>query len=362
MTVKPRGSATTLTAQFFQYPGGPLQDVTGLTLKITRVSDGVMIVNTSSVNHLALGTYSYTWAIDVGASLGDYLVAWHANEGDAVETIGVVEAAGSIGSGPCDTLPVLWVGNCISSLDPAVTGSALQAASELIWTQSGRRFGLCTQVLRPCRRECQGMPWPASDNLWPNVWPGQTYPLPFWWNGQWLNLTCGSCVSECSCTTVEEVTLPGGVYQVLQVLVDGVELPAASYRLDDNRLVVRTDGGTWPLCNDLSKDDDQVGTWSITAQWGEPLPEIGKLAVGELACEFGKYLSGLECNLPQAVTSISRQGVSLSFGDPEAALDAGRLGLQFTDMFLSAYNPGKLQARSQVYSVDGPNPRRAGSQ
>lgn len=205
------------------------------------------------------------------------------------------------------------------------------------------------------------MPWPASDNLWPNIWPGQTYPLPFWWNGQWLNLTCGSCASDCSCETVEEVVLPGGVYSITKVLIDGVVLAPAAYRLDDNRIVVRIDGGTWPLCNNLNHNDTDVGTWSITAQWGEPLPEIGKIAVGELACEFGKYLSGAACNLPEAVTSLSRQGVSLTMADPNEALKDGRLGLQFTDMFLSAYNPGGLKARSQVYSVDGPNPRRAGS-
>lgn len=360
MTVKPRGSSTTLVAEFFQYPGGPLQDVTGLTLKITRIADSVVVVNTSSVSHPGVGTYVYVWAIDVASPLGDYLVQWIANEGTAAETISVVEATAGMGTGPCDTLPVTW-GTCLTDLDSAVTGSALQAASELIWTLSGRRFGLCTQVLRPCRRECSGMLWPYGDNVWPFINPGQTYPIPVWWNGEWLNLTCGSCSSDCSCGTVEEVTLPGGVYQILQVLIDGVELSASSYRLDDNRLVVRTDGGSWPLCNDLSKNDDQVGTWSITAQWGEPLPEIGKIAVGELACEFGKFLGGQACNLPESVTSLSRQGVSLTFADPNEALNEGRLGLHFTDMFLSAFNPGGLRARSQVYSVDGPNPRRAGS-
>jgi len=357
--IKLRGQAATLVAQFFAFPGGPTQNVTGLTVTITRISDGAVMVNAAAGTQIGVGTYTYVWAIPVGANLGDYLVQWTANEGTATETITVVEAGGGMGTGPCDTLPYILSADC--ALSPAVSGAAIASASEIIWNLSGQRFGLCTQVLRPCRRECQGMPWPASSNQWPSIWPGQTYPLPFWWNGQWLNLTCGSCASDCSCDTVEEVTLPGGVYQVLQVLIDGTELSSSAYRLDDNRLVVRTDGGTWPLCNNLSKNDTEVGTWSITAQWGEPLPEVGKLAVGELACEFGKYLSGQDCNLPQAVTSLSRQGVSLSFGDPEQALDAGRLGLQFTDMFLSAYNPGKLRARSQVYSIDGPNPRRAGS-
>jgi hypothetical protein len=361
MTVKPRGSVTTLTAEFFQYPGGPLADVTGISLKITYIPTNSVIVSGATVNHVGIGTYSYVWTIDVAASLGDYLVQWIANEGVAAETITIVEASAGMGTGPCDTLPVLWVGKCLESLSPAVTGSALQAASELVWNLSGQRFGLCTQVLRPCRRECQGMPWPYADNVWPYTTPGMTYPLPVWWNGQWLNLTCGSCSSDCSCGTVEEVVLPGGVYQILQILVDGVELSPSAYRLDDNRIVVRIDGGTWPLCNDLNKEDTEVGTWSITAQWGEPLPEIGKLAVGQLACEFGKYLSGQSCALPQAVTSLSRQGISMQFGDIEEALQEGHLGLQWVDMFLATYNPGGLRARSQVYDVDGPNFRRAGS-
>lgn len=267
----------------------------------------------------------------------------------------------NMGTTPCEQLPVTWVSECFTSLSPAVTGAALAAASELVWTLSGRRFGLCTSVLRPCRRECQGMIWPLGSGIWPFTSPGMTYPLPIWWNGQWLNLTCGSCTTDCSCTVVEEVVLPGGVYAITQVLIDGAVLSPSAYRLDDNRLVVRIDGGAWPLCNNLSLNDTEVGTWSITAQWGEPLPEIGKIAVGELACEFGKYLSGSACNLPETVTSLSRQGVSLTFADPNEVLNEGRLGLHFTDMFLSAFNPSGLRARSQVYSVDGPNPRRAGS-
>lgn len=361
MTVKLRGQAATLIAQFYAFPGGPLVDVTPDEMTVTRIVDGVQVFSTPTWTHVGLGTYSAIWPINVGSSLGDYLVEFIADEGTATETISVVEASGSMGTSPCDVLPVTWVAGCLDTLSPDVTGAAVQAASELIWTLSGRRFGLCTQVLRPCRRECQGMPWPAGSGTWPNVWAGQTYPLPFWWNGQWLNLTCGGCASDCSCSSVEEVVLPGGVYQVLQVLIDGAELSPSSYRLDDNRIVVRTDGGTWPLCNDLSKNDTEVGTYSITAQWGEPLPEIGKIAVGELACEFGKYLSGAACDLPESVTSLSRQGVSLTFADPNEVLDKGRLGLHFVDMFLSAYNPGGLRARSQVYSVDGPNPRRAGS-
>lgn len=360
MTVKLRGQVAVLTAEFYQFQGGPLVDVTPTVLEVRRVSDGALVFSTAAWTHVGLGTYSAQWNIPVAASLGDYSVTWTAVEGSASEILTVVEAAAGMGSGPCDTLPVVW-GDCFDTLSPAVTGSALQAASELVWTLSGRQFGLCTQVLRPCRQECQGMPWPASGVQWPNVYPGQTYPLPFWWNGQWLNLTCGSCASDCSCATVEEVALPGGVYQVLQVLIDGVELSPSSYRLDDNRLVVRTDGGAWPLCNDLSKNDTEVGTWSITAQWGQPLPELGKIAVGELACEIGKYLSGQDCALPAAITSLSRQGVSLSFVDANEALNNGKIGLHFTDMFLSAFNPGGLRARSRVYSVDGPNPRRAGS-
>jgi hypothetical protein len=264
------------------------------------------------------------------------------------------------GTVPCEAWDVIWPCD-LTGIGPTVTGQALQAASEVLWALTGQRFGLCSQTLRPCRRECQGMLWPAGSSIWPNIAPGMTYPLPFWWNGQWLNLTCGSCTTDCSCSSVSEVTLPAPVYDIVTVKIDGVVV-TGGYRVDDNRLLVKTNGTEWPLCNDLSKNDTEVGTWSVTARFGETLPTLGKMAVGELACEFIKAIQNDDsCALPQPVQSVARQGVSITYLDANEAFAQGRVGLRIADMFISTYNPGALRQRARVYNVDGAGIRRAGT-
>src|SRR5690349_202758 len=296
MTAFIRGTTKSFTVQFFQYDGGPLEDVTNIHLKVVSVDDGTTIIDTGTILHIGLGTYSYAYDVPVNLPLGDYIATWTSTEANAAETVTVVEALAGMGTGPCGTWPVTWTCE-LTAADAAVTGTALQAASEVLWSLSGQRFGLCSTVLRPCRRGCRDTLWPAGSTLWPNVWPGQTYPMPFWWQGQWLNLTCATCTTGCSCNVVSEFVLPGDVHDIVSIIIDGVELSPSAYRLDNNRIVVRTDGGEWPICNDLSKNDTEVGTWSVTARYGEDLPELGKMAVGELACEFVKVLTDEECTI-----------------------------------------------------------------
>lgn len=202
------------------------------------------------------------------------------------------------------------------------------------------------------------MLWPPGSTVWPNIWPGQTYPMPVWWQGQWLNLACASCVTECSCSVVEEFVLEAPIYDIIEIKIDGVILDSTAYRVDNSRFVVRTDGGSWPLCNDLSKNDTEVGTWSVTARYGVPVPDTAAPAVGELACEFVKAILGDDCSLPQPVQSLSRQGVDITFLDPNEAFGQGRTGLRLSDLFISTFNPNGLRGRSRAYDVDGPTGRR----
>jgi hypothetical protein len=157
------------------------------------------------------------------------------------------------------------------------------------------------------------------------------------------------------------VILPSPVFQIVRVKIDGGVVPTGSYRLDDNRRLVRTDGGRWPSCNDLTRDDTEVGTWSITAQYGEAIPDIAQLAMGELACEIVRAATGGDCRLPAGVTQLARQGVTISYPDIGTLWKQGRTGLYLVDAFLSAYNPGGLTRRSRTYSVDRPPFRRAGT-
>src|SRR5262249_23894476 len=149
------------------------------------------------------------------------------------------------------------------ALDPAsaaVSGTAVAAASEVLYALSGRRLGSCQLTIRPCRRDCWDGGWPFL-NSW---WQFGLWPRPLFLNGTWYNITCGQCYGGCSCSVISEALLPAPVSQVLQVKVDGQILDPSAYRVDNWRLLVRTDGGIWPVCNDLAKADTEVGTWSVT--------------------------------------------------------------------------------------------------
>jgi hypothetical protein len=261
--------------------------------------------------------------------------------------------------GPCDLWPVRW--SCdVSSESPAATGMAVAAATRTLWALTGRQFGTCTTTLRLCREECWDS-WPYDD------WSRWTTPTTYGYGyldftgPYWYPAVCGSCTSGCSCGPVPEVRLPDTVDHIVTVKVDGNALPTGSYRLDNNRLLVRTDGGQWPRCNDLTKGDDQIGTWSVSAAFGQAVPVGGQLAAGELACELLKAMRGEDCRIPAGVTQLTRQGVSISIPDFGDILMHGRTGLYMCDMFIMSENPKHLQARGRVYNVDRPAPRRAGT-
>lgn len=260
-----------------------------------------------------------------------------------------------IPAGLCEAWEPIWTCALPTSAN-AVTGDAVMMASEVLWALTARRFGLCTVTIRPCRRECFSAVWGSYGNWWEYG----TYPTPALIGGSWFNITCGSCDDGCSCTRVSDVMLPGPVYEVGAVRVDGVVLTKnVDYRLDDYRRLVRLGGEEWPLCNDLNLDDSQPGTWSVTFSQGEPVPRLGRIAVGILATEFAKLLiCDSSCALPKPVQSLSRQGINLTFLDPNEVFADGRTGLYVPDMFISTYNPNNLRSRSRVYDIDNLNNSR----
>jgi hypothetical protein len=256
---------------------------------------------------------------------------------------------------PCAPWTPEW---CVSlpTGSEAVTGVAVEAASEILWALSGRRFGECSVSLRPCRRSCNAGEWPAGWVEWPG--PVRGGPSPALIAGQWFNLTCAPCLGDCTCGRLEEALLPSPVMAVTQVKIDGDIIPTGSYRVDNWRLLVRADGGSWPLCNDLSKADTEPGTWSVTVTVGETVPRSGQMAVAELAAELAEGCLGGDCRVPLRVQQLARQGVTISYPDPAEFAGNGLLGLPMCDRFLIAYNPGRLRAPPAVYSPDQPAFRR----
>lgn len=242
-------------------------------------------------------------------------------------------------------------------VDQAVIDNAKLVASQVLWAITGRQFGLCTATIRPCRPCDNECCLPSFTEYAFDGYGYGTYPYyPFHQaDGTWVNLSC-NCVDNCSCKNICEVRLPYPVCTVDEVKVDGVVLPGSFYKVLDFERLVLSSSATgitcWPNCNDLTKPDTEVGTWSVTVTYGRPVPELVLLGAAEMACEIIKNCAGKPCRLPQRISSVTRQGVSVSFLDSMDFLDKGLTGLYFVDLAARTYNPRRLARRPAVYSPD----------
>lgn len=134
----------------------------------------------------------------------------------------------------------------------------------------------------------------------------------------------------------------------------GADVEYVSY-IDDNR-----PGTCWPTCQDLSKPDTEVGTFSVQVRPGAAVPQGGLWAAGLLACQLLKACDGdAECALPANAQRIARQGVTVELTPVLIDRDAGGFltGIPEVDLWLESVNPYKAKMPSRVFSVDRPRPR-----
>jgi hypothetical protein len=253
-----------------------------------------------------------------------------------------VSAAGGATVGPCGwTIPdPLCCSTEWAALDPAVQSSARDYAALILWAATGRQFGLCEVTVRPCgmKRCADGMydffGWDWSGNTW----------VPYIFTG------------ICSCDPRCQVRLMGPVDSIVEVLLDGIAVDPATYRVDDNHWLVRTAGQCWPFCVDMNEDTGP-GTFEVTYARGTTPPPALLRAASTLACEWGKACVGNECRLSNRVTSIARQGVSIEMASPEAFLEDGLTGLWEVDSIIKALNPYSRKQRGRIYAPELNVPR-----
>lgn len=254
--------------------------------------------------------------------------------------------------GPCEDWPYIQCAVWPTG-SAGVTGYAVSSASLALWAATGQVFGLCERTIRPCRSDCadRSAPW------W--EWTADAgWPRPLLYRGNWFNIMCGSCPGSCSCVGISEARLPGPVHSIVQVKLNGEVLSATGvYRLDDGVMLTRIDGGVWPTCQDMAAADTEDNTWSVTARFGLDVPVLGQQAVGELAAEIANACTGAECRLPPGVTTLARQGVTIDFGNMNDIAER----LYFCGLFINAVNPKRLQVGAEVYNIDAPGGRWAGS-
>jgi hypothetical protein len=235
---------------------------------------------------------------------------------------------------PCDW-PLAFVcepESCphFDQLPPDLQDTVEALATTWLWLHTGQRFGNCDVTVRPC-------------NVSPGCWDyGLPYPVRV--DGQWYNL-CGHSMNQCTCQALPEVPLPGPVLSVTEVKVDGVVVPAADYRIDNRRWLVRTDGARWPTTQDLALADTEPGTWAVTYTPGEATPAGGELAAGSLACQLARQCTGQKCDLPTNWANITRQGVSLNAKTVEA-MTPKRTGIFLIDTWVDSVNAPVATVRS----------------
>lgn len=243
---------------------------------------------------------------------------------------------------------------CLSAdwdaLDPEVQERAVGLATATLRRLSGYRVGGCPIVVRPCIRSC----WEVSFAAYGPGWrPTQTA------DGTWIN-TCG-CRSDCSCTELCEVVLAPPVGPVSWVKVDGIEIPATDYRIDNGNRLVWTGAGEcpWPVCQDMAAADTEPGTFAVRYLNAHAPDALAAYAAGVLAMEFAKACSGSKCRLPNTVTSVTRQGVSFELA--AGAFPSGMTGIREIDAWIGLWRPeGSPTRASTVWWPGARTPRVVG--
>lgn len=219
---------------------------------------------------------------------------------------------------------------CNDGVDTDELDLAMQIASDVLYEFTNRKYrGTCVDEIRPTAR------WRAYDQQgwWPMV--GGARP----W--RWGYCSCNRS-PDYGCARLPQITLPG--YPVdaasIDVMVDGVAF--TDFVLLDKRNLVRTDGDGWPCCQDLMLETTEEETWSIRYGYGNAPPTGGKRAAVLLGCELYKawHKEAGECALPQRVTNISRQGVSMAVVDPLTLFSEARTGISYVDLWVAADTRG----------------------
>jgi len=225
------------------------------------------------------------------------------------------------------------------------TTEAIQVASNLLWAMSGRKYTGETVVTEryTCTLRNNRM-GPSDRTNSPVLFGGDVYNIPSGDYDEYSELTADGLSPDA------RIRLRGRpVTQIISMRnKNGDILDPSSYYLVDHSTIHIRAGTPWTPCN-----------VEITYKYGIPVPVAGKMAARKLAIEFARLWAGDEmCELPQRVTSVSRQGVSYTILDNQEFIDELRTGLYEIDLFLKTVNPDNARRRSRVFSVDAPRARK----
>lgn len=221
---------------------------------------------------------------------------------------------------------------------------AIEIASNILYMASGRQFaGTCTEIVRPCV-DCACADWDS--------WYLDTGVAGF--TGSFFGRGC-SC-----CTNYKRIDLGyWPVTDVTEVNIEGTIIDPDLYHVESFRYLVATPVEendwlplVWPTCQRMDRPVGAPLTFAVTIEHGQPIPPAGVRAASKLACEWVALCTGQPCSLPDGIKGIQRQGVSFDLEDPTTLRQLGLFGIREVDIFLTVYNPGKLQSPAFAWSPD----------
>jgi hypothetical protein len=222
---------------------------------------------------------------------------------------------------------------------------AARVASHLLWAMSGRKYTGETIVTERYTCTLRNNRIGASTKTTsPVLFGGDVYNIPSGDYDEYSELTADGMSPDA------RIKLRGRPVTKIHAIRNrtGQIIDPSKYYLVDHSTIHIAAGTPWTPCNT-----------EITYSYGIPVPISGKMAARKLAIEFARLWSGDEsCELPQRVTSVSRQGVSYTIIDNQEFIDELRTGLYEIDLFLKVVNPDNARRKSKVFSPDQPRARR----
>lgn len=253
---------------------------------------------------------------------------------------------------PCDwTITPVCDTEEWEAFDASVQDAATRWATQIMWAGTGRRYGLCSVTVRPCRRFCDDCP-----DGW--FWSYGQF-MPYITNGIWRNCGCGFGPGCGSCNASCQVPLPGPVDSITEVVVDGTTIDPDTYRLDavDGMWwLVRNrhtdDELCWPECQNFDHPLGQEDTWSVTYDKGIAVPQVILDAAGILAVEWARGCTGGTCRLPGRIQNLTRQGITTTMVSVDTLLARGLTGIVEVDQVITSFNPFGLPGRLRIASVE----------
>ncbi len=213
---------------------------------------------------------------------------------------------------------------------------ACQTATYILWALSGRKYNGAQTVTEHYECPCRQLYGVSSSTVLPDIVNGNIV------NRRFSGADCG-CLGDHS-----RVRLRGRpVQSVSEVISAGSVLTQADYRIVNKSVLEGVSSTSFDPCD-----------VTITYTFGARPPAAGSRAARYLADQLVKSWSGDECELPDRVTSVSRQGVSYTILDNQDFLADMRTGVYAVDLFIKATNPDNARKPSRVFSPDLPRAKQ----